>query len=283
MKTKIFVFSSSGLDYISHVPQITVIPDVITSMYNEDYYEGNELTPLQHYERLRNDKYYNPTISTVDSDYVNELIDTALANSYDRFVFFINDNDIVNYSPCVSKISEERRELDITILRINALSYPLAHLVIEVEKKLRANENLDEIISFVNSYRNSFKIYFYAPKENVLPSVKRIDFDDDVIASSTYGKVFLYDGNLIELKKDIKESNLEMLLNNYVNDVKDSKVIPFLLYTNKYSLYNEVLERKLLSIYPRIKSIKSFQVPIMLGSKVGNNAIGIGFVKKINE
>ncbi len=283
MKTKIFVFSSSGLDYISHVPQITVIPDVITSMYGEVYYEGNELTPIQCFERMRNDKYFNPTPSVVDSNYIEKQINSALSNSYDRFIFLVNDNDIVNYSKSVATVVEERRELDITVLRVNALSYPLAHLAIEVEKMVRANENLDDVISYVNSYRDSFKIYFYSPKENVLPSIKRIDFDDDVISSSTYGKVFLYDGNLNEMKRDLKESNLEMMIKHYVEDVTDSKVIPFLLYSNKYSLYNEVLERKLLAIYPRIKSIKTFQVPIVLGSKVGHNAVGIGFVKKINE
>ena len=76
---------------------------------------------------------------------------------------------------------------------------------------------------------------------------------------------------------------MEKMLELYLNDVEDSKVIPFLMYTNKYSSYIDVLERKLLSIYPRLKSIKMFQIPIAIGGKIGPNSIGIGYIKKIED
>ncbi len=215
---------------------------------------------------------------------ITKYINQALENKYERFLFFVNSNDIVDYSMVINDILDDNPSLDVTVIKINALSYPLAHLVIESEKLLKANDSIDDVISFVNLYRDNFKIYFYSPKENILPSVKRIDLDDDLIASTTSGKLYEYDGNrLIDLKKDVKESQMEKMLDLYLKDVENSKVIPFLVFTNKYSSYNDVLERKLLTIYPRLKNIKMLQIPIVIGSKIGNNAVGIGYIKKIDE
>jgi len=169
------------------------------------------------------------------------------------------------------------------VIKLNALAYPLSHIVIESDKILKQTDSIDSVMSYINSIRDSFKIYFYSPKENVLPTVSRIDFDDDIISSSNNGKLYLYDGELKELKRENKESYLGKMFEMFESDIENNKVVPFILYTNKYSLYNDVFERKILSFFLRLKSIKKFPIPAIIGSKIGYNSIGIGFIKKIDE
>lgn len=283
IKTKVLVFSSSGLDYISHPQQISVIPDLIRSAYDEVYEEASELDTLLFYERARNDKYFKPSVEVCKVDYIVNTIEAALSNSYDRFIIFVNTNDVINYSGVVDSILDMYPHLDITVIKINAISYPLAQLAIDSEKIVRNTNNIDAVISYANGFRDTFKIYFYSPKENVLPSIKRIDFDDDVISSSTNGKLYVYDGVLDEVRRDARESYLEKMFDLYRFDIEDNKVIPFILYTNKYSLYNEILDRKLLAIFTRLKSIKKYPIPAVIGNKIGYNSIGIGFIKKAEE
>ena len=195
---------------------------------------------------------------------------------------FVNTNDIADYSDPVNAILNRYDHLDITVIKVNALAYPLAHMAIDAEKIVRTTDSIDNVISYINSVRDSFKVYFYSPKENVLPSIKRVDFDDDVISSSTNGKLFLYDGEITEVKKD-RESYLEKMFELYTDDIEDNKVVPFIMYTNNYSLYNDVIERKLLSMFLRLKTIKKYPIPAVLGTKVGFNAVGIGFIKKVED
>ncbi len=283
IKTKVLVFSSSGIDYITHPQQISIIPDLIKSAYEEVYEDCTEMDTLFFYERSRNDKYFKPIVDKPTSNYIEDVIEAALSNSYDRFIIFVNSNDIIDYSDIVDEILNMYPHLDITVIKINALGYPLAQLAIDSEKIVRNTDSIDNVISYANSYRDSFKVYFYSPKENVLPSIKRIDFDDDVISSSTTGRLYLYDGALEELRRDTRESYLEKMFEMYKTDIEDNKVIPFILYTNKYSLYNEILDRKLLSMFSRLKTIKKYPIPTVIGNKIGYNSIGIGFIKKTED
>lgn len=269
---------------MSHPQQISVIPDLIKSAYGEIYEDYTELDTMLFYDRARNDKFFKPQVDIASSGSISKIIEAALGNNYDRFIIFVNTNDVVDYSKPVEEILNLYPHLDITVIKINAISFPLAQLALDSEKIVRNTNSIDNVISYANSYRDSFKIYFYSPKENMLPSIKRIDFDDDVISSSTGGKLYVYDGNsLDEIKRDSRESYLEKMIGLYMNDIEDNKVIPFLLYTNKYSLYNDILERKLMSVFSRLKTIKKYPIPIVIGSKIGYNAIGIGFIKKMEE
>ncbi|MBR6072584.1 MAG: DegV family protein [Acholeplasmatales bacterium] len=281
IKTKIFVFSSSGLDYVTHNPQVEVIPDIIKSFYDEIYYEGSELDTIQFYDRARYDRHFNPEILPCDLNTIFERMDNAISNKYERFIFLVNTNGIIDYSNEIEEVLRKYSEYDITPIEINALSYPLAQLAIDCEKISKVTDNVNEIKDFVEKYKNSFKIYFYSPKENVLPSIRRIDFDEDVIVSSKDGKLFVYDGELNEIKRNVQESYLEKMLSEYSTEIENEKVVPFILYTNRNSIYNDIFERVLLNKFPRLKSIKRAPIPAILGVKVGLNAIGLGYIKKI--
>jgi len=278
------VFSSSGLDYVPHPPQITIIPDTIKSKYDEVYFEGVELETTQFYERVRNDKYFEPSIEIISKESVAKFIETAINNKYERFLFLVNSNDIVDYMPVVTEALKKYPDIDSKVVKIDALSFPLAHLALECDKIFRATDSLDNVMSYINNFKNSFKILFYSPKENILPSVKRIDFDEDVISAAIQGKLFVYDGESIqEIRKNLQESYLEKMFDLFTEHTIGSKVVPFIVYTNRHSLYNDVLERKLISIYPRLKSLKKYPIPAILGNKMGPNTIGIGFIKKVDE
>lgn len=259
-----------------------MIPDIIKSQYSERYCESSELDTIIFYERARNDKFFNPTVEIADYDSIKKIIEKSILQGYDRFILFENTNELADYSKPVNDILNKYVHLDITVIKVNALGYPLAHMAIDSEKIVKTTDSIDNVMSYINSVRDSFKVYFYSPKENVLPSIKRVDFDDDVISSSTNGKLFLYDGSLSEIKKD-KESYLEKLFELYMEDIEDNKVVPFIMYTNNYSLYNDVIERKLLSIFLRLKTIKKYPIPAVLGQQVGYNAVGVGFIKKVEE
>lgn len=283
IKTKVFVFSSSGLDYLPHGSQISAIPDIIKSFYGEIYYDSIELDTIQFYDRARFDKYFLPEYESTSVEKIEEYIDNAISNKYERFIFLVNYNDVMDYTGVLNEVITKYDKYEIYLLKINALAYPLAQLAIDVEKIIRSTDNIDEVIDYVNKYQESFKIFFYSPKENILPSIKRIDFDDDVISSSNNGKLMMYDGNLVDVKRNIQDSYIQRMLDSYLKEIEGEKVFPFILYTNKDSIYNDILERKLMNIFPRIKNIKKFPVPVALGIKVGYNTVGLGFVKKIDE
>ena len=283
IKTKVFVFSSSGLDYITHNQQVGVIPDIIKSFYDEIYYEGSELDTIQFYDRARYDRHFNPEILPCDLDTIYEIMDNAIGNKYERFIFLVNDNEIVDYSPEIEQVIKKYDKYEVIEIKVDAISYPLAQLAIDCEKIIKATDSVEKVASYVNSYKDAFKIYFYSPKENVLPSMRRIDFDDDVIASSKDGKLFVYDGTITEIKRNVQESYLERLLEEFSNEVTRDKVVPFILYTNRNSIYNDIFERVLINKFPRLKGIKKAPIPAVLGVKVGLNAIGLGYIKKIEE
>ncbi|MBR3617498.1 MAG: hypothetical protein IKN46_02345, partial [Acholeplasmatales bacterium] len=70
MKTKIFVTSDSGIDYISHPYSISSISTLIKFFDVEEYYDYIDMTAEKFFNRLRYDSKSVPTINTIGIEYI---------------------------------------------------------------------------------------------------------------------------------------------------------------------------------------------------------------------
>ncbi len=281
MKTKIFISSSSGLDTIPHQTSITVIPDVLVFSGDESYLDGVELNGEGLYQRLRNDKTAKVAIMPQKYTYIEDLLKNAIKNNYERFFFILSTKSNVDYSRLYERIKEDYSDFDILIYRTNTYAYPMAYVAITADKLFKDNLDLPLIYSKLDSISDNYKLYFFSPQEDVYKPIKRIDFDEDIINQAQVGVLSIVDKHgILNVRRIKNKLPLEQLLGNFLDDIQNISVIPFIIYTNRYSAYAEVIENRIMDFYPKLKGIKRYLLPSSFGNFLGMYSVGVGYIKK---
>ncbi|MCR5112375.1 MAG: DegV family protein [Acholeplasmatales bacterium] len=280
MKTKIFVSSSSGLDYISHAPTISVLPDRIVFSSVEEYEDYAELKAPEFYTRLKYDNEAKPKILAAQYDSINKMIDQALKYKYEAFVVILNKFDD-KYYDVIKKIIEKRPEINLTIIGTSLLSYPLALGAIAADKMIKAGKTYPEVEQMLANRSDTFGIYFFSPDEDILPSIMKIEYDEDIELSGTNANSYIADQNGITLvKKNKKVYPYQQLIRLFFDAIKDKETEPFILCTDEYSMYAKTMEKRLESEYPG-KEIKKYYLTPEFGCQLGCNVVAVGYTEKL--
>ena len=114
MKTKIFVSSISGIEYIPHQAAITSIPDRIFFSDIEEYDDQEEFAYDSFYTRIKFDSNDVKVLPARDKT-ISLLIDQAINNSYDSFLFILPPKKIIDYEEALERIMADRPSLHIHI------------------------------------------------------------------------------------------------------------------------------------------------------------------------
>jgi fatty acid-binding protein DegV len=280
MKTKIFVSSISGIEYIPHQAAITSIPDRIFFSDIEEYDDQEELAYDSFYTRIKFDSNDVKVLPARDKT-ISLLIDQAINNSYDSFLFILPPKKIIDYEEALERIMADRPSLHIHVYYSNQVSYPLSYVAQEAERQLRKGASFSTMESVLFKLEENMKMYFYSPVEDVLSSELRVDLIEDIAKLDTRGDNYLYDNEGLKLqKKSKKVLPLVKLLDDFLGDISSVSVIPFVLYTNKNSLYNKLILSKILESYPRLKKIREIPIPPALGIVLGKYSVGVGYIVK---
>ncbi len=263
MKYKIFVCSSSGIEYISHSPLIRSIPLELKPSNIESYYE-NDLDFNLFYARAHLDKKMNLVVKKRTVEDIKNIIlpyKNDETNIYILLSGFYNDDDC-------KELSSDK----LFVFRYNLYGYTLAHMALMLEKSIK--RKADYIYADLNYIKdNTFSLYL-KPK-NELEYFYDNDTKKEIISSLSNSLFSCIDqGNY-----NSKISN--ELYNNYLNRIlsanKDNHF--FIEYTNSNSLYLNYFLELLNNSFVDIP-IDMIQISPSFSSLLNENAIGIGYIKK---
>lgn len=281
MKIKILTSSSSGLDYIPHPNSISIIHDIIKYSDDELYKDYIELKSEAFYNKLKYDKKNHPEVLPAPKEEIRAMLDEAL-EEYDDVIIILPAIGIVDYSDNVNDaiIGLEKK---VKVINSNLVGYSLANMALEVDKAIKAKDDLDGVVLSYSKSDRETATFFYAPLKDFV-----IAYDEDVMDVQFFKhdtKGLIYELNcstLIQLKVHDGNHQIQEIFKRYLKALGDSKGIPYILYSSEFSQYNNYMSLKFLSLYTKIKKVKSFPLPPSIGAKIGANVIGIGFVKKQN-
>ena len=275
MKTKIFVTSDSGIDYISHPYSISSISTLIKFFDVEEYYDYIDMTAEKFFNRLRYDSKSVPTINTIGIEYIRNDINIAL-ESYDNVLMVIN-NDL-DYNDIVQGLKNDYGD-KIDFYLTSATGYILASMALECDKALKEEKSLDTAKYIMDDIYANSATFLMSPENDI--SSFTIMTEEKRVSEHPKATILYFDSLVThQVKEKEKDKDIVVILvSRYLAAIENKTVVPFIMYSNKDSYYLKLLESKLLLIHRRLRTIKKIPISPYLGLKYGKNIIAIGYVK----
>ena len=259
MKTKIITTSSSSLNYLSVPHNVAVIPDIISYSKNEEYYDYVEIQSEVFFNRLKMD-FNKPNVIPNSKEYIREIIEQLQEAEYDQILFILPMNTIINYVPQIELVMSDIN-IPFIIYQTSLIGYPLANLIQEADEKLKEGVDIHDVVKLLDVIALNSNIFIFSPFNDLLTSISRIELDDDIIEYDKQGRVYTINtSNLVEIKKDKKSYPFSVMINTFIKSVENKPSLPFIMYSSRLSAYIKYLERVMLSLYPRLKKIKTLKL-----------------------
>ncbi len=273
MKTKIYVCSNSGIDYIPHPTSIGTIPIILKLSDEEEYEDYSDVTADAFYNRYRMDT--NVKVTAVSQNYskISMYITLAKEEGYGRILFILSAKEFSDLYIPISIAITENEDIECEIYNSNTCCYPLAYMALEANTAFEQGLETEEVFSRLDFLKKNHKIYFFTPKYK------------DEIHNKNYkaGSILeLEKGKLLPVIKEKKTESYDQLFEILGREMNEQD-IPFILYTDKTSKYIHHLENSLLRLNSSFKKIKSYSIPPAVGVQVGKYAVGVGYILKNDQ
>ena len=277
MKTKIFVCSNSGIDYIKHSPNIDSIPIIYVFNNGEEYIDYVNLTADAFYNRKRFDNLISVDYASAQYNYVNEKVKSAIAEGYDQILFLLSSKHYSNLFVTASIVLAENKEVKSAIYDSNLFAYPLAYMAMKANELFENQVSLNEVLDRLEILKKNQNIYIFEPTKND-------DFSKNFEKCFRYGRCYqILNGRVVRMKVPTKDS-LVKIFGEYSRQIDGIEVCPFVLTTDLNSRYVNILINGILDIDPSKANTKNYKkilvcfIPPTVGMELGDNLVGIGYV-----
>lgn len=280
MKTKIFISSSSGANFIPHSHGIKVLPDVI-SINNDVYEDYKELSIDNFLGMVKLRKLKNINVLSQDKEEIKKEIKNAEEKEYKEFLFLTPPNIICDYDDKIKDIQEENKKKKIYEYKSTLISYLYFQQAQIAENMLKNGKKIKDILPKLNKVSNpdnSFLI-FLCPKKDIKEDLLLDEKKALALASKAEIKVFS-NGKFVTVKPPKRENPLTYFIRLYGEHIRERNITPFLVYTNKKSYLKDYSKNMLKPLFPRLKKYDEVPLSPALVKYVGLNAFGIGFISK---
>lgn len=264
MKYKIFVCSSSGIEYLLHSSAIKSIPLELKTSNIEKYYES-ELDYNLFYSRAHLDKKMKLNVNKRTIDDIKDLISQYTneeTNIYILLSGFYNKDDAMAL-----------KNDNVFAFQYDLYGYVLSRMAITLEKSLK--KNIDDLYLDMNSIKDRAFMIYSTPKKDM-----EFFYNDEKkkeISAIISNNLYSYIDKGIYNTKIINGS-----YNSYINRICSKEEDFIIEYTNSNSLYVKYFEEILINFFPEI-SIKKIQISPSFSFILNENAIGVGYIKNEEE
>lgn len=278
MSYKIIISSSSTASLIEHSENVIVIPDIIRYSENEEYSDGQNITLDIFYNRLRHDPH-KPLVLPPKNEDLLKLIAKASRDN-DNVVVILPASGVIYYDE--DNITEivTAKHHNVTFYESKLVGYPLAYLISILEKNIDSGMSIDDALVILEKMESNTEWIFYVPKKDTL-SIS--SFEKGMIKANKQDKFYrLSMASIVEIN-NYDFININDVLRYFIKKTDGIDVVPFIAYTNPISYFVDYLEEKLLNVFVNLKKINKVFIPAALGVKLGNTALGLGYIKKENR
>lgn len=278
MKTKIFVCSSSGINEIKHKNNIEAIPLIYKFSDDELFEDSLELSIEAVYNRLRYEKNSNLDLINIGHERISEYLAKAIEEGYDNAFFILPNRSVVNLSIPVKIALEENKDIKVAMYQSTETSIPLAMLAMYADMRFEEGASVLEVWNELVAYENISNIFIFTPS---ITKEQSANFEKS-FKKGTYH--IFKDGKLMSTP-DIKKNNaLEIMINEFSEEIEDKEIIPFVLTTDRSSKYNEIIINSLKEIEnglnkKALDKVRIFNLPVLFGLSCGINSIAIGYIE----
>lgn len=287
-KTKVFVCSNAGLDYLKYPEDIGILRSEIHFGTEETYKDFVEMDAKTFYERIKNEPNNVPKTSYVSIGLIQEYIEKAIKDGYEQILMIVIAKPLSGlYEALKHQAREYSDQIKIEVFDSKTIAYVEAFMALESYRLLNEeNYTMEETLTILKDIRNNNKWYFAVDTLKYLMLNGRLGKLQGTLGTLLKIKPLLSfdkDGKVITVEK-IKTTSraLKKVLDNYFEETKDKNVLTYISHAHNDEAVKYFVEQ-IKEKYPERKVVSTYLTPVV-GAHTGPKAIGLGYIDldKIN-
>lgn len=284
MKAKVIISSDSGIESIPGSSIVKVLPDEYHFSNIEVYKSAMEMDFHAFNLRLKLDPQAKVEIKGCSEENIRDILEDLSFEGYDLFYFILSPSKLSYYKPLIEKISREENNYNINYFVSKSEGFPVAYMALQAQRLFDKKRTLEEVEEACYFYDSNNTVYLYAPEDDKLPKVERFQNEDEAfeIKGNNSTLYFLRRNDYSQVRLKEKNKTLSPYIDVLLIEMGDKRTIPFVLYTNKHSLYTKAFIRELEKSFQNLK-IPVFEMSPSLVLKYGLNCVAIGYVTKYDK
>jgi DegV family protein with EDD domain len=279
MKIGIAVDGNSGIDYLERDPEIRIFRSHLL-IEKEEFEDFVEISSDDFYKRLNENPDLDISTAQTSTGRILEMYEEMKASGYDELIIITISKELSGtYQNAV--LAASMIDIDVHVYDSKSVSYIQALMAIEARKMAKAGKTVEEIMEKLDFIRDHNHIYITVDTLKYLVKNGRLSNVAGAIGSLLKLKP------LLEVNKEGKVKTVDkirttkkarkLLVEKFVEEVKDKDVITFVVYTNnrdEMQVFKEELEAK------GVKDIMLVPLTPVVGTHAGPGTMGVGYIER---
>ncbi len=281
-KTGVIVCSNAGLDYIEHEYNIPIFRSVVIFGENEKYDDYTEISAVDFYNRLKNDKKAFPHTAFVAIGKMISTFEEMKSLGYERILCIMISQKLSGLQQAIGLAAKEVSDLEIIVYDSKTLSYPQAYMALCASKMFEENKSIEEVIKKLDFIRENHHMIFAVDTLEFLIKNGRLSKFAGTFAQMLSIRPLLHiskEGAVESLEKTrTSKKARELMIFEYIKEIENKKVIPFLIHANAdESLLTEII-MKVKELRSDLTEISIYPLTPVVGSHAGPGTVALGWI-----
>jgi len=278
-KIGIAVDGNSGIDYLEKDKDIRIFRSHLL-IEREEFEDFVEISSDQFYNRLNDNPDLDISTAQTSTGNILEMYEEMKTSGYEELIIITISKELSGtYQNAV--LAASMIDIDVTIYDSKSASYIQAYMAMIAQKMVKNGKSKKEIIEKLDYIRDHNHIYITVDTLKYLVKNGRLSNVAGAIGSLLKLKP------LLEISKDGKVKTVakirttkkarKLLVERFVDEVKDKDVLTFVIYTNNKEEMEDF--KKELEAHG-VSDILLVPLTPVVGTHAGPGTMGVGYIEK---
>ena len=279
-KIGIAICGSSGIDYVDPNHGMKVFRSKI-QINAIEYVDYVDISNEQFYFLLESAKELRT--SQISTGELINLIKEASSEGVTDLIMITISSGLSGTYQNVRLAASDINGINVHVVDSKWVGFCEANLGLLAKEMINKNYSVEEIIEKIEYARDNSYIAFTVETLNYLRLNGRLSNSSAFVGNLLKIKPLMaVEDGVVVVKEKIrtKAKAVETLIDNFIQEIENKDVIPFLLYSNNYEELEEV-KKIVLSKTNKIKDLNIYAIPPVIGVHAGPGALGVGYIPNI--
>ena len=279
-KIGIAICGSSGIDYVDPNHGMKVFRSKI-QINAIEYVDYVDISNEQFYFLLESAKELRT--SQISTGELINLIKEARSEGVTDLIMITISSGLSGTYQNVRLAASDINGINVHVVDSKWVGFCEANLGLLAKEMINKNYSVEEIIEKIEYARDNSYIAFTVETLNYLRLNGRLSNSSAFVGNLLKIKPLMaVEDGIVVVKEKIrtKAKAVETLIDNFIQEIENKDVIPFLLYSNNYEELEEV-KKIVLSKTNKIKDLNIYAIPPLIGVHAGPGALGVGYIPNI--
>ena len=281
-KIGLLVCGNSGIDYIDHPYDISVIRSILF-VGEKEYFDYVDIQAEDFYKMLLDNPSLTPSTAQAATGVIMEQYQELLDKGYDELlVITVSQKLSGTHEGCVLA-ANMIDNAKITVFDSKTVSYPEAKMILDAAELVEKGKTVEEIVEHLENIRDNHRILFSVETLRYLVKNGRLSGASGFLGSMLKIKPML------EVTKDGRVEAIEKIrtlpkatnriVEKFLEELGDQNAEVFMIEAKAEERVN-LIRNKILEARPDIKEIKAYPLTPVVGAHAGPGCVGIGYIAK---